>query len=204
MTFSAFVAILTLHMFAAISPGPAVLMAARTGVTEGLRTGAMLALGIGVGAAFWAVMAVFGLSVLFEYAPFLLTTLKIVGGAYLIYMAWKMWKSATVPMDMNIAGRPPRTLFSAFWLGVTTQLSNPKPVVFFGAVFVGMIPQGTPVWVIAALLFWIIAIEAIWNTIVARIFSFERTRKGYISLKTVMDRCFGGLLALLGLKIATT
>ena len=32
----------------------------------------------------------------------------------------------------------------------------------------------------------------------------ERTRTGYVSLKTILDRAFGGLLALLGLKIAAT
>jgi threonine/homoserine/homoserine lactone efflux protein len=38
---------------AAISPGPAVLMAARTGLSEGFRTGAALAVGIGVGGVLW-------------------------------------------------------------------------------------------------------------------------------------------------------
>ena len=37
-------------IFAAVSPGPAVLMSARTGLTEGFRTGLMLAMGIGAGA----------------------------------------------------------------------------------------------------------------------------------------------------------
>jgi threonine/homoserine/homoserine lactone efflux protein len=46
--------------------------------------------------------------------------------------------------------------------------------------------------------------ETIWNILVARIFSLDRTRAKYISLKTIIDRTFGGLLALLGLKIAAT
>jgi threonine/homoserine/homoserine lactone efflux protein len=54
VTFAAFLAVAFLHLMAAISPGPAVLMAARTGVTEGLRTGAFLAAGIGAGAVVWA------------------------------------------------------------------------------------------------------------------------------------------------------
>ena len=54
MTFAAFLAVAFLHLMAAISPGPAVLMSARTGVTEGLRTGFFLATGIGVGGVIWA------------------------------------------------------------------------------------------------------------------------------------------------------
>jgi threonine/homoserine/homoserine lactone efflux protein len=44
--------------------------------------------------------------------------------------------------------------------------------------------------------------EALWNIVVVRVFSLDRTRRVYLSLKTIIDRCFGGLLALLGLKIA--
>jgi threonine/homoserine/homoserine lactone efflux protein len=50
----------------------------------------------------------------------------------------------------------------------------------------------------------ILVAETAWNSLVARIFSLDRTRAAYISLKTVIDRCFGAALALLGVKIAAT
>jgi threonine/homoserine/homoserine lactone efflux protein len=74
----------------------------------------------------------------------------------------------------------------------------------FSAIFLGTVPQGTPGWVYLALLSVIFVSETLWNTAVARIFSLDRTRAGYISLKTVIDRSFGGLLAILGIKIAAT
>ena len=204
MTVTAFLAVAMLHLMAAISPGPAVLMSARTGVTEGLRTGALLAIGIGAGAVIWASAALFGLALLFQAAPALLWALKILGGLYLIHMAWGMWRDADTPLDMAETGRPPRSAASAFRLGLVTQLSNPKPAVLFSAIFIGTVPPGTPVWVIAALLTVVFLNEAIWNTLVARIFSFQRSKAAYISLKSIIDRSFGGLLALLGLKIAAT
>ncbi len=42
----------------------------------------------------------------------------------------------------------------------------------------------------------------LYRTFVARLFSFERTRRVYIGLKHRIDRIFGGLLAALGVKIA--
>ena len=204
MTLAAFIAVAVLHLMAAISPGPAVLMAARTGVTEGLRTGAFLAIGIGVGGVIWAAAALFGLALVFQAAPSLLWALKIIGGAYLIYMAWGMWRGADTPLDMNIASKTPRSAVSAFRLGLWTQLANPKPAVLFSAIFIGTVPPGTSLWVYAALLTVVFLNETIWNTLVARIFSFDRTRAGYISLKSLIDRSFGGLLALLGVKIAAT
>ncbi|MCE8422185.1 LysE family transporter, partial [Rhodovulum sulfidophilum] len=64
MSLAAFAAAWLLHLMAAISPGPAVLMSARTGMSEGLRTGAILALGLAAGALVWASAALFGLALL--------------------------------------------------------------------------------------------------------------------------------------------
>lgn len=204
MTLAAFLTVSLLHLMAAISPGPAVLMSARTGVTEGLRTGFFLAMGIGLGGVIWASAALFGLAVLFQTAPALLWALKVVGGLYLIFLAWCMWRDSDRPLDMRDNRRPPRTAASAFWLGLTTQLANPKPAVLFSAIFVGTVPPGTPSLVVGALLLVVFLNETLWNTAVARIFSFDRSKAAYISLKTVIDRSFGGLLALLGVKIAIT
>ena len=63
MTLTAFLAVAGLLAMGAASPGPAVLMSARTGVTEGLRTGFFLSLGIGAGAVFWASLALSGLAI---------------------------------------------------------------------------------------------------------------------------------------------
>lgn len=204
MTLAAFLAFAGLSLFAAISPGPAVLMAARTGLTEGFRTGAMLAMGIGAGAVVWASAAMFGLNIVFAAAPALLWALKILGGAYLCWMGWKLWRHAAEPFETADTRPVPRSALSAFRLGLFTQLANPKPAVMFSAIFLGTVPPGTAGWVYAALLAVVFLNETLWNIAVARIFSLDRTRAGYICLKTVIDRTFGGMLALLGVKIAAT
>lgn len=204
MTLAAFTAAWFLHLIAAASPGPAVLMAARTGVTEGFRTGAWLAVGIGIGAVFWAVSALFGLAMLFKAAPALLWGYKIAGGVFLCWIACQMWRHATEPLALQTEGQTPRSARSAFRLGVVTQLSNPKPAVFFGAVFVGTVPPGTSLPWIGLLLIAIFLNELICNIVVARAFSFDAPRQAYARLKTGIDRSFGGNLALLGFKLAAT
>jgi threonine/homoserine/homoserine lactone efflux protein len=203
VTLAAFLAVAGLLAMGAVSPGPAVLMSARTGVTEGLRTGFFLALGIGAGAVFWATLALSGLAVVFKIAPTLLWAFKIAGGLYLVWMAINMWRHASEPL-LDRTGAPPRSAASAFRLGLVTQLANPKPAVLLSAIFIGTVPPGTPLWVLAALLGFLFAVETGWNTIVAHIFSLDRTRRAYTGAKTMIDRVFGGLLGLLGLKIATT
>lgn len=203
MTLAAFLAVAALLTMGAVSPGPAVLMSARTGVTEGLRTGFFLALGIGLGAVIWATLALSGLAALFKLAPALLWAFKIIGGLYLIWMAVQMWRHAADPLP-DTTGQPPRSALSAFRLGLTTQLSNPKPAVVLSAIFIGTVPPQTPLWVLVSLLTFLFTVETLWNTLVARIFSLPATRRAYVGAKSAMDRSFGGLLALLGAKIAAT
>ncbi|PRY78810.1 threonine/homoserine/homoserine lactone efflux protein [Yoonia maritima] len=204
MTLTAFGTIWLLHLLAAISPGPAVVMSARTGVIEGMRTGAMLSVGIGIGGVIWALMALCGLEVLFKAAPLLLIGMKCLGASYLIWMAWKLWRSASTPLDLGDQNAPLRSGLSALWLGIKTQLANPKPAVLFSAIFLGTVPEDTSIIGYIAILLAVFLNETIWNIFVARIFSLERSRQGYISLKTLIDRAFGATLALLGVKIAAT
>jgi threonine/homoserine/homoserine lactone efflux protein len=115
-----------------------------------------------------------------------------------------MWRHAAEPLVMEDRGGVPRSATSAFRLGLLTQLANPKPAVFFGAVFVGTVPPGTTLPWMGALLLMILANELVCVLAVARAFSFETPRRAYVRLKAGIDRTFGGLLALLGAKIALT
>ncbi len=204
MSLAAFLAFAGLVLFAVVSPGPAVLMSARTGLTEGFRTGAMLALGIASGAVVWALAAMFGLHLIFDAAPSLLWALKIGGAGYLIWMAWHLWRDAEKSFIAEDARPVPRSPFMAYRLGLWTNLSNPKAVVIYSSIFLGTVDPGTPTWMLACLILLILVAETAWNSLVARIFSMDRTRAVYISLKTVIDRCFGAALALLGVKIVAT
>ncbi|HSF91701.1 MAG TPA: LysE family translocator [Paracoccaceae bacterium] len=205
MTLAAFVAIYFVHLAAAMSPGPAVLLAARTSLREGMARGVWLSIGIGLGACIWAVAAMFGLAVVFRLAPVLLFALKFAGAAYLLYLAYKMLKHASDPLEAEVpeAGHA-RSKLGLVRLGIVTQLVNPKPAVFFGTIFLTFIPPHADIWVYALILGIIFFNDAGWNIVVSRIFSLDRTRRGYLNLKPLIDRTFGGLLGLLSLKLALT
>ncbi|WP_208353178.1 LysE family translocator [Pseudaestuariivita rosea] len=202
MTWAAFASILLIHLAAAISPGPSFVVSVKTAAAEGFRVAAALAVGFGLGAAIWAATALMGLAILFEILPGLLTALKIIGGLFLCFIAVMMWRHAKDPIAFADATAAPRGILSAIRLGVITQLANPKPAVFFGAVFIGLVPEGSSVWMLAALLGMIFANETIWYIVVAKAFSTHTARQAYVRFKTWIDRLFGGLIAVFGLKIA--
>ncbi len=206
MTLAAFVAIYFVHLAAAVSPGPAVLLAARTSMREGMRNGTYLSLGIGIGTTMWVLCSLFGLTTLFKIAPNLLIGFKIIGAAYLFYIAYKMWKHAADPMHIQSSSRLPKSSspLKLIRLGITTQLANPKTALFFGTVFFTLMPATTPVWLQALLVVIVFINECGWCIVISRIFSLETTRGTYLKLKKLIDRVCGGFLAVLSAKLVLT
>ncbi|MGY6549758.1 MAG: LysE family translocator [Roseinatronobacter sp.] len=193
------------HLLAAASPGPAILLAARTGVTQGFRTGVWLCLGMALGALLWAAAALFGLAALFAVAPRLFWTFKLIGAAFLIWLALGMWRHARDPVPGDTPGTStPATAGAAFRLGLLAQLANPKPAVFFGAVFIAAVPPGSSSLTFVLLLALVFGNELLCTLAVARAFSSSGPRAAYARAKLWIDRAFGGLLAGLGVTLAAT
>ncbi|MEL7025911.1 MAG: LysE family translocator [Pseudomonadota bacterium] len=204
MTFAVFLAIVGLHLAAAISPGPSFVVSIKTAAAQGFRPAVGLAIGFGLGAVIWATAALAGLALLFKIVPALFVALKVVGGAVLVWIAYQTWRHAKEPIADVQDDELPESLFAAVLRGLAVQMANPKPAVFFGAVFVGLVPPETPLPILALLMTVIFINETLWYVVVARLFSLQRPRELYAKSKTVFDRTFGVLLAALGINIALT
>ncbi|MEE8271622.1 MAG: LysE family transporter [Alphaproteobacteria bacterium] len=190
------------HLLAVMSPGPSFLVVARASVAGSRSTGIWSALGMGVGSVVWALAALFGLDALFQIAPWVYTTLKFAGALFLLYLAFRLWRHADRPMaTLAAAGPTDRSALAAFRLGLLTQLANPKVVVFFGSIFLAVLPAARPSWMTPALLAIVFLDEVLWYAAVALAFSVDRLRAGYLRVKRVIDRVTGGFLGLLGLRL---
>lgn len=202
MTLTAFLSVVLIHLAAAISPGPSFVVALRVAAAEGFGTAVALALGFGLGAVLWATAAMAGMAVLFELVPELFRALKLVGAGFLLFIAVMMWRHAATPLAPTEAGAAPRSAASAVRFGFLTFASNPKPAIFFGAVFVGLVPADAPLAWKAAIIGAVFLNETLWYVFVARVFSLRRARAAYVRAKTWVDRAFGALIAAFGLRIA--
>ncbi|WP_371153592.1 LysE family transporter [Jannaschia sp. 2305UL9-9] len=201
MTALAIATVALVHLLAAISPGPSFVLSLRVAAAEGMRPALGLALGYGIGAAIWATAALVGLTILFDLVPMLFTILRVGGALFLIWIAIMMWRHAADPLPAADADRP-RGVLSAIRLGVLTMFANPKPAVFFGAVFLGFVPSDAS-WAAKALIVLnVLWVEAAWYILVARLFSLPRPRAAYVRFKTILDRMLGGVLGLLGIRLA--
>ncbi|MEM1301890.1 MAG: LysE family transporter [Pseudomonadota bacterium] len=201
-----FVTLAMIHAVAVMSPGPTFVVQLRTSVSQGSRIAAVTALGFGLGAAIWAAAALVGLAALFQLAPAFLMGLKIIGGLFLAFIGVTMWRHAAEPavVDPDMSDAAPgaqMTGLAALRLGILTSLANPKVVVFFGAVFVGLVPVTATVADYAIILVLIVAVESSWYACIGLAFASPPARRIYGRAKTWIDRAFGGVLAAMGLRI---
>ncbi|CAN7193224.1 LysE family translocator [Variovorax paradoxus] len=189
----------------AMSPGPSFVMVARTAVSSSRRDGLAAALGMGAGGVVFAIAALVGLQAAFLAVPALYLAVKLLGGAYLVYLGVRIWRGAREPLsaaqDEGAAAGTGSNARRAFLLGMGTQVSNPKTAVVYASIFAAFLPREVPLALALAVPAVIFCIETGWYAVVALALSSAAPRSAYLRYKAWIDRAAGGVMVLLGLKL---
>ncbi|AGQ30035.1 LysE family translocator [Serratia liquefaciens] len=185
----------------AMSPGQSFILVARTAVASSRRDGMAVALGMGVGCFIFALVALLGLQSLLLALPWLYSTLKVLGGAYLVYLAFKMLRGASQPLNVEAVGAQSLGFCKAFTTGLLTQLSNPNTAIVFGSVFAALLSHKISPLMYIILPVIALTVDVLWYAFVAFVLSSPRPRRAYLRFKAWFDRVGGGVLALLGVKL---
>lgn len=190
----------------AASPGPSFVMVARTAASSGRANGLHAALGMGLGALVFALASLLGLNAVFLAVPALYGALKFFGGLYLAYLGFCIWRGAMQSLDVSAAAAPqrPRSRQSHLLLGFTTQVSNPKTAIVYASVFAAFLPPSPSIPYDMAVIALVFGIEAGWYALVATALSSQVPRNTYLRYKQWVDRCAGGVMGALGLKLAVS
>jgi len=202
---SSLIAIAAVLIMGVMSPGPSFIYVARTAVVHSRLHGLMTALGTGIGASVFAIMAMLGLQRVLNAVPELFIGLKIAGGAYLIWMGIKIFRSARQPMAIALGDEATTmSLWHAFRNGLLTQLSNPKTAIVFASIFTALLPTHIPTafyYIVPVMSF---VIDAGWYALVAFLLSAEKPRRVYLRVKGAVDRTSATILGILGCKLIVT
>lgn len=181
-------------LVAVASPGPALLLATHTSLRAGRRAGVAVGTGLALMAATWTMMALFGLGAVFSLFPALYVVAKILGGAYLVYVAFRMWMQSSSPV-----GARPRPATFAFWQGFLVNLFNPKSVLFAAAVLVTVFPAGLGIGDSLAIVANHFAVEVVFYSILAASMSTPVVATRYMRAKRWIDRGAATVLGALGM-----
>ncbi|EDQ33696.1 putative threonine efflux protein [Hoeflea phototrophica DFL-43] len=120
MGMETFLSLITFAFVSSVTPGPNNMMLFASGVNFGFRRTLPHMFGIGFGFLSLLLGVGFGLGALLHTVPELYLALKILGGCYLVYIAWKIGSSRSLP-DGKVGANP-----LSFLQAASFQWVNPK------------------------------------------------------------------------------
>ncbi|MCM2973357.1 LysE family translocator [Larsenimonas suaedae] len=129
-------------------PGPVALLCMHQGVRVGRRR-ALASVTGGVTASLILMgLSALGLGAILATSELAFLALKVFGAGYLIYLGVQAWMSPSAPVDMaaSDAPMPAASTGRRFRKGLGIGLSNPKDLLFFGALFPNFLDMSQPLW----------------------------------------------------------
>lgn len=134
-----------------VIPGPSVLFVVGRALGSGRRVAVLSVIGNALGEYVQVIAVAFGVGALAEQSVAAFTTLKLAGGAYLIYLGVRTFRERR-SLAAALGGRVESTSDRrAFLEGATVGVTNPKTVIFLAAIlpqFVSRSAGGVPVQIL--------------------------------------------------------
>lgn len=178
----------------AVSPGPGMLYVASRTLAGGRGEGMASTLGTGIGGFVHVLAGAVGVSALIAASAAAFTGLKLVGGAYLIWLAVKTWRGAALVVPADAAATGAR---AALREGIVVEATNPKTAAFFLAFLPQFVDPAGPV---AAQFVVLGAISVALNTGVDAlvVLGAARIRRAVLAAPAVLRRVQQGCAVVLG------
>lgn len=191
-------AILLAFFVVTVSPGPANIAVATVSMRSGRRNGLLFGAGLSFGLAFWGLIAATGMGALLQGAASALTALKLLGGVYLLWLAFQSGRSAFEKPDLSA-----QTIYRGRWFvrGLLFNLANPKAVVaWMAALSMGLNSDANTLVVVVATLICM-ALGFLNYAGHAMAFSLPGFMAGYKRLHRWIDGAVAGLFAIAGIGL---
>jgi len=201
----AFLSISMIILLAVISPGPDFIIVTRNALRYSQRAGVMTALGMAISTLFHSTYCILGLSLIISQSILLFNLIKGAGAAYLIYLGIKgLMEKPSSDEKMQVSkARKEITAWKAFSQGLICNISNPKTICFFLALFTTIINPSTSLFKKIGFSIEIAFIHLAWFSSVAMLFAHPKLKHFLGKFQFYITKVFGAILIAFGIKIAT-
>lgn len=192
-----------IHLLAAISPGPDFIFVSQQTLSRGRIAGLTCALGVGLGFGVHLLYSVLGLAAVIANAAWLLTAIKIIGGAYLIYLGYQGLKAKAKHEVIEIKPEAvaPESLWKILWKGFLCNVLNSKAPVYLVSVFTVVLSPEMPLWQLSIYGAWMMFLLFAWFATVAFLLSIPSVNRQFQKAGHWIDRVLGAVMAGLGIKV---
>ena len=182
------------------SPGPSIMAIMGTSLAHGRRAGIRFAAGVVTGSVIWGVLSAFGTAALLSQAAWMLTGLKIAGGCYFLWMAYKAGRAALYNVTIPEGQIGKRRIFM---LGLGLHLTNPKAVFSWTTIVILGMPIGAPAHHTFFILAGCAVLAVIINFGYAVVFSNRQVVGAYRKVKRWIDGTLAVIFAFVGVRLLT-
>lgn len=194
--------ILMAALVASASPGPATLALAGTSMASGRKAGLALASGITTGSLIWSISAALGLGAVMLANAWVFEVVRYFGTGYLLYLAYKSARSALSDKDIALRSMKgtPAKLYSK---GLLLHVTNPKAVLFFGALYSIGVPSGASIGDLSVVIIAVGLQSALVFHLYAIVFSSRTMTTAYLRARRWCEGLFAIGFGVAGFKILT-
>jgi len=163
------------------------------------------AVGIGGAAIIWSTATVLGLSAILSEASYALNVMKLMGAAYLLWLAWKSLRSAiTANSPIEKIEVSDEGIFKSMSMGFVMQVSNPKAIFFWLAIASLGATSGGPGWVAPVFVIVAVGLSLVIHAGWAFIFSTKAALTIYGRLRRSIDGVLGIMFTAAAVRLATS
>lgn len=205
--------LLTVHVIALMSPGPDFALVVQNAGRYGRQTGITIALGLSLGILIHSILSLTGASLLIREQPTLFALLQAAGGGYLLWLgigavkgvlklAWSKVDNSSGSLAPNasqqhLVGNRKQALAKGF----TTNILNPKALVFFLSLLSTLVPAEMSVTgkVTAISLLWLTSF--LWFALLAWLLTGQQLQQKLQQWTPVIDGICGLLFVTIGSMI---
>ncbi len=177
------------------SPGPATISNATIAMRYGRKTGLKYGLGLSCGLAFWGLIAASGMGAILQGSIYPLMVLKVLGGLYLLWLAFLAGRSAWLTDNENPVESNDQRWFLR---GLLLNLSNPKAVVAWMAALSVGLDSNDDIRAITTATALCIGVGFASYALYSALFSIGGMMHGYQRFRRAINGVVSGLFTLAG------
>lgn len=125
----------TVSFLTIISPGPAILLAINNGLMQHMQGVAYSSFGNILGLFCLSSISMLGLGAVLQTSATLFFILKIIGASYLVYIGMQQFLNTKNIFEQKNKVKIDKNNWKVFKKGFFVCITNPKPIIFFTALF---------------------------------------------------------------------
>lgn len=192
----------SIQFMGVVSPGPGIILS--VAMSQGRLPSLITAFGIACASIILSIATVLGLAVILAETAQLVTIVRYLGAAYLVWLAYKAFKTVAVKPPLGQATTTSRSAWRTGLTGFVLQLSNPKAIFFWLAVAsvggVGNAPSSATILFIAGAF----VISFVGHGGYALLLSSGPLRGAYERFRGWVEATLGCFFLYAGFKLATS